>query len=389
MNNESKVKLQLSIQKQKSDSYIIGSTINSVFIEVPEEAVAIIEYCDGNRSVKEIQELLHNNKNIDIDVLDFLKTLEDMELIYSIDGSVCNEVEDKSYPLWLIRLSNILFNKYTAVIYALIFILDFILIIFNRNLIPKYEDAFFIENRIGINMIVYFVITCIITVLHELGHFLSIVRLNIKSKFSLSLRLMMLVVQADINGLWSVEKKKRYFSYFAGICVENIIMLIAIFIKLSCTNKLCTDIASTVILIIILNFFGEFMIFLRNDLYLVLLTYFDMSGLYEYSKEYLKIKFFKSKQRDVWDKLSGQEKKYVKLFSLTYIFGVAFSVIWLCFEVPIVLYTIYEAIEQILSKDLKLLFDGLLIIIVIVIDVALWIKGALNKRRENQNQVLA
>ncbi|VYU68040.1 hypothetical protein [Clostridium tertium] len=81
----------------------------------------------------------------------------------------------------------------------------------NKMLIPRYQDAFFIEDKIGINMIIFFLISWSLTFIHELGHFLSIIRLNINVKFNLSLRLVWLVVEADINGLWSVSREKRYF----------------------------------------------------------------------------------------------------------------------------------------------------------------------------------
>ena len=54
INSESKVKLNLSVQK-KNKSYIVGSTSNNTFIEVPKEAVTVIEYCDGNSTVNEIK----------------------------------------------------------------------------------------------------------------------------------------------------------------------------------------------------------------------------------------------------------------------------------------------------------------------------------------------
>ena len=65
-------------------------------------------------------------------------------------------------------------------------------------------------------------------------------------------------------------------------------MFISIIIKLNSINAMWNRITSMVILILLLNFLWQFMIFLRTDLYLVLLTYFDMSSLYDYSKIYIK-----------------------------------------------------------------------------------------------------
>ena len=127
INSESKVKLNLSVQK-KNKSYIVGSTSNNTFIEVPKEAVTVIEYCDGNSTVNEIKTNILKNENIDIDVLDFLQTLEELNLIYSIDDYKYEKDQKKEYPISIIKLSKILFNKYTAILYSILLKIELVLI---------------------------------------------------------------------------------------------------------------------------------------------------------------------------------------------------------------------------------------------------------------------
>ena len=231
-----------------------------------------------------------------------------------------------------------------------------------------------------INMLIFFLISCGITFIHELGHFLSVVRLNINVKFSLNLRLIWLVIEADINGLWSVEREKRYFSYLAGICFETIIMFISIIIKLNSINAMWNRITSMVILILLLNFLWQFMIFLRTDLYLVLLTYFDMSSLYDYSKIYIKNRLSRSEENEQLKGLSSSEINYIKIFSLTYIGGVIFCGIRLFYEIPITLNIIYSSLVQVINGSLIIKIDGILVIVVMAVSALLWIKGAINKR---------
>ena len=105
INSESKVKLNLSVQK-KNKSYIVGSTSNNTFIEVPKEAVTVIEYCDGNSTVNEIKTNILKNENIDIDVLDFLQTLEELNLIYSIDDYKYEKDQKKEYPMSIFQMKS-------------------------------------------------------------------------------------------------------------------------------------------------------------------------------------------------------------------------------------------------------------------------------------------
>jgi putative peptide zinc metalloprotease protein len=384
LNGLSKVKLKLSIQKKINGSYVIGSKVNNVFIEVPEEALAILEYCNGTNTIDQIKNLLLKDKNMDIDVLDFIQTLYSINLIYSIDGEKCNIGEETKYPSVLITISKLLFNKHTAFVYGGLFIVNCILIITNSRLFPRPKDAFFIRDKIGFNMIVFFLISWTITFIHELGHFLSVVRLNIGVKFNLSLRLIWLVVEADINGLWSVPNKNRYFSYFAGVCFETVIMFISLVLKLANLNSITSNITSIIILVLTLNFLWQFMIFLRTDFYLVLLTVFDLSGLHSYSKIYIKNKLTKNKYNNELEDLSSAEITRVKLFCLTYILGLIFCCIRLLYEIPISINILYKSALEILSYDIMNIIDGVLILAVILISALLWLKGAINKIKSSK-----
>ena len=139
-------------------------------------------------------------------------------------------------------------------------------------------------------------------------------------------------------------------------------------------------ITSMVILILLLNFLWQFMIFLRTDLYLVLLTYFDMSSLYDYSKIYIKNRLSRSEENEQLKGLSSSEINYIKIFSLTYIGGVIFCGIRLFYEIPITLNIIYSSLVQVINGSLIIKIDGILVIVVMAVSALLWIKGAINKR---------
>lgn len=380
INGLSKVKLNLSSQKKLDGSYVIGSKSNNVFIEIPEDAILILEYCNGEKTIDEITKILLKEKNIDVDVEDFIETLYELNLVNSIDGVKCNIGEEKQYSQILIKISKILFNKYTALIYGILFILNIILILSNNSLIPRYEDAFFIKEKIGVNMIGFFIISWMLTFIHEIGHFLSIVRLGVNVKFNLSLRLVWLVVEADINGLWSVPRKNRYFCYFAGVCFETVIMFISFIIKILNFNIIANNICSVIILVLALNFLWQFMVFLRTDFYLVLLTFFDLSGLYDYSKIYISSKLRKKDYNKQLENLSDKEMRYVKIFTITYVLGIIFCCIRLLYEIPIIINVLFSALFQMGSQNIYSIIDGILIIIVIIMSCMLWMKGAINSK---------
>lgn len=125
------------------------------------------------------------------------------------------------------------------------------MILLIQDNIPYYGNAKIINNHSGLSLLCFSFIGIIITILHELGHYLSAVELQMPSKVKLNLRLFYLVVETDINSIWAVNRNKRYMCYLAGFYVENIILLITLFIKgFYCVGNLGNRICNAIILTI-------------------------------------------------------------------------------------------------------------------------------------------
>lgn len=137
------------------------------------------------------------------------------------------------------------------------------------------------EGRSGLSLLCFTFIGIIITIFHEMGHYLSAVELQFPVKIKLSLRLFHLVVETDINSIWGVERNKRYICYLAGFYTENIILLFTFFIKnLDFIGNFGERICDAIILIVFLNFMWQLMIFLRTDFYFVILNYLNIPALH-------------------------------------------------------------------------------------------------------------
>lgn len=402
LSNNSIVKVNLSVQKD-GDEYTIGDLNTNVFIRVPLEAILVINELNGDKSIEDIQKYLLEQNGLEVDVLDFVSSLLELQLVYSIDGDIIgNDLNsDINLPNKIaVKMGKILFSKFFLYLYAFITAITISLLIFYPRFIPSYRDIFIIDN-VGLNMLMFFIISWIINFTHESAHYLASIRDEIPVKFKLSLRLYWLVIEADMTGLWSISKNKRYVAYLAGMAWDFVILFFAIMIQMFYTEfQYLSKFASMISLILIFRSVWQFLVFLRTDIYYVIINMINSTNIHGNSKLYLSKIFSKydENKENEWNELSSSEKFYSKYFCFAYIIGATLALALLVFySLPGTFLTVKLALTQIFDNSINTykFFDGLLTIFVILLNVTLWCVGAVNKIRtfkspnSNDNNALA
>ncbi|KQU60656.1 hypothetical protein ASG66_13560 [Bacillus sp. Leaf406] len=372
---DSRVSVNLSIQ-ENGEEYVVGSIYTNEYIEVPEEAVFIIQKLDGNLTLEEVSQWIKKEHNIDLDVLDFVNDLRELNFLETIDGIVLIEPKNKilrNNKLTLL-ISNFFFNKASNLIYIIIFLSTIYLILFYEGLFPSYKDIL-VFNQIGLSIFTIVLLTWTLTIIHEVGHFLAAYKIDIPVKFNLSIRMYWLVAEADISGLWSVPRNKRYVPFLAGIAFDSLVLFISVILKIAV--PLLENIASLLVLLITIRFISHFMVFLRTDVYYVIMNSLNVRSLHTTSIEYIKNKFRFSKLPE----MKSNERNYIRIYSFVYLAGAILSLCMLAFySVPSMILMIRKTIDQLASLTTFANFlDGCLAMIVIIVNISLWLFGAKQK----------
>ncbi|MGD6965322.1 hypothetical protein ACQCVP_02690 [Rossellomorea vietnamensis] len=379
INDSSIICTDLSIQKD-AEEYIIGSIINNVFIRVPEEAVTLISYLDGNKKINEVNEILKQKHGLDIDVKDFVQELLELELIYSIDGERLHNVSSQIPPKkWLLNFSKVIFNRLTNTIYLCLFLISVLMFLVRPDLIPTYKDIF-VYDTVGVSLIIITVTTWSLTLFHELGHYLATTTLGIPVKFNLSLRFYWLVVEADVSGLWSVPQKARYTPYLAGMAFDGLLLFLSLITQILFPTFF-PGFFALASLLLILTFGFHCLIFLRTDIYYVIMNFLNIPSLHDHAIEYIK-SFLKKSSTYSFKTLSRKEQKYVKGYTTIYLIGSIIAVSLLVFyTIPGSLFLIKNTIVQLSSfKSSTFYFiDGAITLLIIFVNSTLWIFGAVSK----------
>ncbi len=372
---DSRVSVNLSIQ-ENGEEYVVGSIYTNEYIEVPEEAVLIIQKLDGNLTLEEVSQWIKEEHNIDLDVLDFVNDLRELNFLETIDGIVLIEPKKKilrNNKLTLL-ISNLFFNKASNLIYIIIFLSTIYLILFYEGLFPSYKDIL-VFNQIGLSIFTIVLLTWTLTIIHEVGHFLAAYKIDIPVKFNLSIRMYWLVAEADISGLWSVPRNKRYVPFLAGMAFDSLVLFISVILKIAV--PLLENIASLLVLLITIRFISHFMVFLRTDVYYVIMNSLNVRSLHTTSIEYIRNKFRFNKLPE----MRSNERNYIRIYSFVYLAGAILSLCMLAFySVPSMLLMIRKTIDQLASLTTFANFlDGCLAMIVIIVNISLWLFGAKQK----------
>ena len=200
------------------DEYTIGDEQKNIFFRVPKAAIYVIEEAKGHNTIEEIQDSILQNKKIEIDVLDFMNTLNSLGVINDI-----NLDEDRKNN-FIQSLGKFLFNKATITFYIINILLTIILLIaFPNKLTPNYQDTFVLSS-IGLSLLLFFFVSWFLVFVHEGAHYLAVSATGKKMNFQLSIRWFWVVIEANMNTLWSIPREKRYIPFLAGFFIDILII---------------------------------------------------------------------------------------------------------------------------------------------------------------------
>lgn len=371
INKNSIIQLKLVAQKLNSEKYVVGNLKTNIFLEVPDEFMYILEFSNGSMSIKDIEDKIFQKYDVSIDVYDAITFLYEQNLIYSIDGNIIGDDNNIEYNRVIKRVANFVFQKKMCYFYSILFVFNFFIIISNSNYFPKSSSAAIILDKPGLSLLVFLLISWLITAWHETGHFLAAVKLNIPVNIKLNLRICFLVIESDINGIWSIDKKSRYVCYLAGFFAENFLLFFVIICRILFSESFfIIQISNAIILIVFLNFIWQFMIFLRTDFYLILLNYFGISSLHNSAIEYLKSKA-KNKIKD----------KRVFAYLIIYLVGFIISIIFYMYNISIYYNLISISISQ-LKNQTGNIIDNIILIILMLVNAGIWCIAGFNKIKE-------
>lgn len=382
----------LSIQED-GDEYTVGDLATENFIRIPYEGVAALRLLDGTRTLGEAEAYLLESEGIEVDFLDFGETLLEMELVRSLDGvitSTAQEAAGVAIPRWQVAVGRMLFGKVAVVLYILFALSSAGLMIWRPELFPHYEDTFAVS-AVGLSMLLVFVTNWILILLHEFAHMFAANAVGVPVRIRFSVRWLWMVMEAEMTGLWAFPRKLRYVPFLAGIFFEVTVMLAVLLLQFwlpagGFLHAVCQLIA----LILLYQLLTQLMIFIRTDLYFVLITATNAADLSGDAKLFLRHAVLRVKAAtQAFRALSARQQQQATWFGLLY--GVAFLVVVFLFArflLPTTVETVTRAWNEVVGTNASdaVFWDGMIVIGLTAVQFVAWVVVSWRRYRGNRAQ---
>ncbi|WP_338693806.1 hypothetical protein V2W30_04440 [Streptomyces sp. Q6] len=263
------VRLHRLTMVDEDDGVMVGRPDVGSYAVFPEEgAQALRMFADGV-PVDEVGAWYERTCGAPLDMADFLETLADLEFLRTDE-----EADAPGTVRWQ-RLGRAVFSWPAWLAYAALVAGAVTAMVRDPGLRPTYHQVFFTD-YVSLIPVTIFALAIPCIVVHEGSHALAGRRLGLPSTLGLGRRLYYLVAETRLDSLLSVERKKRYLPFCAGMLADVVLFcgLTLLSIPLdghgipSWIHKLCLAVAFTCVLRLI----WQFLFYLETDLYYVVTT---------------------------------------------------------------------------------------------------------------------
>jgi hypothetical protein len=173
------------------------------------------------------------------------------------------------------------------------------------------------------------------TTLHELGHLTAAASLGVDSNINVSNRLWSIVVEADITGIMSQPKSKRYFPLLAGMMMDIFTISLIVFTVVALTafavDPYFIQLAKALLLQVLFTMIWQFNVFIKTDIYYVFCNYYSYQNLDLEARQFIADKLNTLSFGILGKKYQGEfyNRKVLRIFSFIWLAGRAMSVIFL------------------------------------------------------------
>ncbi|WP_405764833.1 hypothetical protein [Streptomyces sp. NBC_01538] len=260
----------------EDDGVMVGRPDIASYAVFPEEGAQALRMLDSGVPVSDVTTWYEETCGEPLDVEDFLEVLGELGFLRA-EG----EDDPAAVPVRWQRLGRWTFSWPAWLCYAALIGAAIVVMVRDRSLRPSYHAVFFTDHLSLIPITLTVVqIPCILV--HEGFHALSGRRLGLPSTLTISRRLYYLVAETRLDSLFSVERRRRYLPFVAGMLADTVLLAGMTLLSLALRghgpawwSALFLAVAFTCVMRLI----WQFMFYLETDLYYVLANALRCSDL--------------------------------------------------------------------------------------------------------------
>ncbi|MEV0613763.1 hypothetical protein AB0I81_10610 [Nonomuraea sp. NPDC050404] len=316
--------------------YILGDPAVGRFFAVPEIALRVIDGLRAGMTVGQSGEHA-STEDARVDGLDVARLLLRAGFVAEIDGRPVPRADGTTPPRPLhpvmARAGRMVFSLPAMVGYALLLLLVLVTFVLRPGLRPGFESLF-IDPRPALSFAVLFGLAVGTGMLHELCHWWAARSLGVPARIRFGRRLYIPVFETDVSGLWSLPARLRYGTFLAGMAFDVLLLAAAVGTRLAWSLGVL-DVPPWVLRVMgvlvamkVFDLMFQGLVFLRTDLYAVMITALGGRNLAKVSRLRLKrfLRLAKAAERAELAAAHPRDLEISRWYTVVYLAGLIWAV---------------------------------------------------------------
>jgi putative peptide zinc metalloprotease protein len=327
----------LTIQPDGGE-YLIGDLARGNFIAVPEVGAVALRALQGGATVAEATARATAFAGTDVNVVEFVDVLRQRGLIRDSStppterGPIGAErrTDRRTRPARAVDLvAGALFSTPSRAFAGLALLAGSLVLVLEPALRPSWESIVFLPDP-ALALLINVLTVVTMAGIHEGFHWLAARRLGLPARVRVSRRGLFVVFETDLTRLWGAPRRQRYVALLAGSAFDGTVLGVSLVARLAHQQGWITlpetlnRYLAIVVLGAIVALVGQTPVFMRTDLYAVLVNALGCRNLYRVSMLLLKNRFVRlsSVERVELESSSARDRRIGRWFSGLYLIGI-------------------------------------------------------------------
>ncbi|GEM_PF-6871417 len=297
VDDDSRLQLHDLVLQKQGDEYILGRKATGAYLTTNQIGVETLSLLSKGLTIREVKSRIASKYGeAKVELKDLLHTVLETGVAKTINGKPVEATETHRFSIAISlrpEKARILFSKPLVALYITVCLTASVILFLEPQYLPALKDIR-LSDRLLLVIVCAFGAGTLSAFLHELGHALAARSVGASARIELASRFFFTITQTAIPDLWFVPKAARVRVYLTGLATDGLLASLLI-IGLFLLDSTSGDANSFFYRLLKFMLFGEalkiawqFCIFLRTDLYYVLVSLAGFKSLHSDAISFLK-----------------------------------------------------------------------------------------------------
>lgn len=266
------------------DGVLVGRADTDSYALLPADGAALLRRLAEGTPLPEAEEWYRASFGEPVDMADFVETLHELGFVREPgEPGAGAEGPGTAAPVRYQALGRAAFSPLAWICYALVVAACVVVMVRDPQLRPHGRNLFFSPSLVVVQVVLAFAQMPVVLV-HEWFHVLAGRRLGLPTSLGVGRRLYFFVFETRLSGLLGVERRRRYLPFLAGMVADTVLfgaLTVLAAVDFAYGPSWVGRFALALAFLCLPRLAWQFLLFLRTDIYYVLVTALGCANLHE------------------------------------------------------------------------------------------------------------